>query len=91
MKLPLNASIPQQVISRTVGEEIVILDLTAGTYFGLDAVGAYIWHHISDGKTFVEICDLVCGEYDVKREVVEHDILSLIEELKARGLLLMVD
>ena len=90
MKLPQSASIPQQVISRTVGEDVVILNLAAGTYFGLDSVGACIWKHIQNGKTFREICDFVCDEYEVTNEELKRDILSLIQELELRGLLTIV-
>lgn len=43
MKLSISVAIPAQVLARRVGEEIVILNLESGVYFGLDPVGARIW------------------------------------------------
>ena len=36
--------IPEDVVSREVGGEAVLLNLATGTYFGLDGVGTEIWN-----------------------------------------------
>jgi Coenzyme PQQ synthesis protein D (PqqD) len=38
-------------VSSEIGEEVAILDLKAGTYYGLDAVGARIWELIQEPVT----------------------------------------
>ena len=82
--------IPPQVMTRTVGEEVVVLDLASGTYFGLDPVGARIWELMADGKNLGEICDQMLEEYDVTREELERDILRLADELNGQGLIQVV-
>jgi hypothetical protein len=79
-------TIPPQVMTRTVGDEVVVLDLATGTYFGLDPVGARIWELMGEGKTLDEICDWMLQEYEVTREELERDTLRLAEELKGQGL-----
>ncbi len=86
MKLTDKLTIPQQVMTRTVGDETVILDLATGTYFGLDPVGARIWELLSEGKTLAEVCDRMLDEYDVSREQLELDALRLAQELAEQGL-----
>lgn len=86
MKLSDTATIPSQVMARTVGDETVILDLASGTYFGLDPVGARIWQLIGEGKTLAEICATMLEEYEVEREQLETDVLRLSSELLERGL-----
>ena len=73
-------------MARLVGEEIVILDLAAGTYFGLDPVGARIWQLMGEGRTLAEICATMLEEYEVEREQLEVDVLRLAAELLERGL-----
>lgn len=90
MNLSDKVTIPTQVMARTVGDETVILDLASGTYYGLDPVGARIWQLLADGKSLGEVCDVMFGEYDVAREVLEGDILRLTEELNAKGLVSLV-
>ena len=87
MRLSDQVSIPPQVLTRTVGDEVVILDLATGTYFGLDPVGARIWELIGEGKTLVEVCDQMLDEYEVSREELERDTLRLAEELVEQGLI----
>ena len=79
-------TIPAQVMARLVGEEIVILDLASGTYFGLDPVGARIWELMGEGRTLAEICATMLEEYEVERAQLEEDVLRLAAELAERGL-----
>jgi hypothetical protein len=73
--------IPPQVRARMVGEELVLLHLESGTYFGLDPVGARVWQLIQAGKSLSQACDAVIEEYDVSREVLEQDVLALVRNL----------
>lgn len=75
-----------EVISRLVGDEVVLLDLAKGTYFGLDPVGSRIWQLAESGKSLSEICDALLLEYDVAREQLECDTLALASELIAKNL-----
>jgi hypothetical protein len=87
MTLSDRVEIPSQVMTRTVGEEVVVLNLVTGTYFGLDPVGARIWKLMADGKTLGEICDRILEEYEVTREELERDTLRLADELNGQGLI----
>lgn len=79
--------IPPHVMARQVGDETVILDLSGGTYFGLDPVGARIWQLIGEGKTLAEACDILLDEYDVPREQLERDVAELAEKLLGQKLI----
>ena len=84
-------TIPPQVISRTVGEETVILELESGTYFGLDPVGARMWELMGEGRTFGQLCDIVMQEYEVSRERLEEDVTTLVQQLADRRLVTLSD
>ena len=87
MKLSDKAKISQDVLARKVDEETVMLDLADGTYFGLDPVGTRIWDLLGEGKTLAEVCNVMVAEFEVSRENIEHDVMSLAEELAGRGLI----
>ena len=87
MNLSDKITIPAQVMARQVGEETVILDLTSGTYFGLDPVGARIWQLMVEGKTLAEVCEAMLAEYEVTAEKIELDVLALTQELSAKQLI----
>jgi len=87
MKLTDKITIAPQAVARKVGEELVILHLESGTYFGLDPVGARIWELIGEDKTLAEIYEVMLTEYDVPREDLERDTINLIEDLLAKELI----
>lgn len=88
MNLTDTVTVPLQVMAREVGDELVILDLKNGTYFGLDPVGARIWHFLAEGHSLAEVCRRMCAEYDVTPEDIERDVLTLVETLLAKNLVI---
>jgi hypothetical protein len=86
MKLSEHVKVSTEVIARQVGEENVMLDLAKGAYYGLDPVGARIWQLLEEGKALEEVCDAMTAEYEVPREDIERDLLALVDNLVANGL-----
>jgi coenzyme PQQ synthesis protein D (PqqD) len=80
-------TVPAHVMVRQLGDECVMLDMASGYYFGLDPVGARIWHLLSETSSFAEIVERLAQEYDVTPEQAESDLVRFVEELKANGLL----
>ena len=78
-------------MSRTIGEETVILDLESGTYFGLDPLGAQMWQMLEEGKSVGEARDAIFDEYEVERDRLEADLLALAAELAERKLVTVSD
>jgi hypothetical protein len=77
---------PHQV-STSLGNEAVILGADAGQYFGLNEVGARIWELVQTPVLVSAICETVCAEYEVAPENCERDVLELLGDLRAKGLL----
>jgi hypothetical protein len=68
-------------VSSDLGGEVAILDLKAGVYYGLDAVGARIWSLIQEPRTVNEIRNILLEEYEVEPERCERDLLVLLQRL----------
>ena len=79
--------IPSHVHARRFDDEIVVLDLGAGKYFSLDAIGATIWDQLSSGKTPDEAVAALLVEYEVDEATARADVRRLADELLATGLL----
>lgn len=73
-------------VSSEIGEEVAILDLRAGTYYGLDAVGARVWELIQKPQSVGEIQHILLEEYEVEPERCERDLLALLQRLAHEGL-----
>jgi hypothetical protein len=67
--------------------EAAILDLKSGTYFGLNPVGAIVWSMIAEPRRVTEICDALLNRYDVAAEQCDREVVELLGELRAQGLI----
>jgi hypothetical protein len=76
----------KQTVFSNLGDEVAILSLRSGQYYGLNAVGAFVWSLIQTPRTLAEICSAVEKEFDVTRERCEHDVGVLVDELRAQNL-----
>ncbi len=86
VELHRKVRIPGEVIFQKVGEEIVLLNLETGMYYGLDSVGTRIWELLVEKGKLEAVLDQMAEEYEVNRVNLERDILHLIKELNAKGL-----
>jgi hypothetical protein len=68
-------------ISTDLGDEVVILHLDAGSYYGLDQVGVFFWNLIQEPRKVSDIRDAILEEYEVELEDCERDLLDLLAEL----------
>ena len=87
MKRDDRITVRDGVMFNRVGDEIVLLDLDSGTYFGLDSVGSRVWDLITGNVTIGEAIDAMLEEYEVEREVLERDVLQLMNELEEKKLI----
>ena len=87
VSLECDVAISEDVVSRDLEGEAVILNLESGTYFGLDRVGTRIWSLLQEGGSLRGVFEVIQQEYDVAPETLERDLLGLVQELRAKGLL----
>ena len=74
-------------LASDIGGETVILGLTAGRYYGVDAVGARVWQLIQTPASVADICKTIVSEYDVAPERCEADVLTLLRRMLDAGLI----
>lgn len=79
------------LLHRRIGEEVVLVELDSGIYFGLDAVGAAIWQSLAEDGRLTTAHERVLAEYDVEPGRLTEDLLSLVEDLLAQGLVRYAD
>lgn len=85
----LNArwTISDQAIANRVGDEMVVLHLANGTYFGLDPIGALLWEGLTSGELPSQVCDKVLEQFEVDRDTAEHDLRAFLGELAESDLI----
>ena len=77
---------PDNVLSRTVGDELVLVQLDRELYFSLNATGAEIWSALQAGVDFDGIVHRLTARGATPDEA-HHDADELICQLVSLGLL----
>jgi hypothetical protein len=81
-----SVAVSEDVVFREIAGEMVLLDLSSGTYFGLNETGARIWNQLHADRSLRHVTDILLQEYDVSPRDFERDLLNLVRELCERGL-----
>jgi hypothetical protein len=75
-----------EVLFTQVGDEAVLLDRNSGVYYSLDPVGTLVWAEIVRGETLYGIQLAVNSQFSADLDVIWADLLALLTDLKAKGL-----
>ena len=67
-------------------EEVVMLSVTAGKYYGLNAVGARIWELLEHPMTLAQLCAKICEDFEVDMKTCEAAVLKFAEEIIDNGI-----
>lgn len=70
-----------------LGDEIVLLHLETGIYFGIDGVGTRVWELLRTGASPENICDTLRSEYPNAIDSLETDILEFLGQLAENELI----
>jgi hypothetical protein len=89
LTLDSTLSLSPTQLSTDVGDESVILDLEAGSYYSLSGVGSRVWVLLRESRTVEQIRDVLLAEYEVDAERCESDLLALLEQLRAKGMIVV--
>lgn len=69
-------------VSCNLTDEVIILSLKNGVYYGMNPVAARVWQLVQEPRTLREIRDVLVGEFDVEEEDCTRDVLDLLEHLR---------
>ena len=74
------------VISRQVGDERVLVHLQSNEMYSLNATGARAWELLSEGHDEESIAATLSDEYDVDRGEAQRELEELLDELERHHL-----
>ncbi len=85
--LPNRSVAPKQdIVARSVGDEMVLLDLASGSYFTLNGVGAFIWRQIEDQADVDAIATRIVEEYEVDLDQARSDASAFLSNMLEQGI-----
>ena len=80
-------TVPDEILISNLQDESVILNVNSERYFGLDNVGTRMLSVLSNSPSIEAACEVLAQEYDVDRQMLQHDLLALVESLLQQGLI----
>ena len=88
-KLPIKykVEISDDVVSRNLQGEVVLLNLKTGSYYSLDSTGTKMWELIQEYKSFEKVLELLLKEYDISEAQCREDLLNFISTLEEKELI----
>jgi hypothetical protein len=82
--------VPERVEFSRVRDQIALLNVETGVYFGLDEVGARMWDLLCEHRALRVAAQQLESVFDVEPERLRDDLLRLVRELLEKGLLEIV-
>ena len=79
----------EEVASKVIDGEAIIINLANGVYYSMDKVGALVWDLLQTGYSLDEVIAAVTGQYDVAREQAESNVRDLVQELVQENLVVI--
>jgi coenzyme PQQ synthesis protein D (PqqD) len=74
------------VLATEFEDELVVLNLQDGVYYGLDHAGVRIWQLLQKPSRVADLRNVLLTEYDVDSERCHRDLVALLSDLATRGL-----
>jgi hypothetical protein len=75
------------IVQSKIGEEVVMLDMDSGFYFGLNSVASVIWGMLANEIGFEALIDHLMTQFDVERPLCETDTKELLDQLLEKNII----
>jgi hypothetical protein len=77
----------EDVISRKMIDEVVIVNLKSETIYTLNETGAKFWELMEEGKRIDQIIVEIQNEYNITEEILQNELEFIVSQLLERGLI----
>jgi hypothetical protein len=82
-----HVEIAAEILFTEIQAEAVLLNVESGLYYGLNEVGAHMWALLQEFGCLGAVHQRLLDEYEVAPEPLWEDLVSLVRELLAEGML----
>jgi coenzyme PQQ synthesis protein D (PqqD) len=77
---------PPQVISREVGEWLMLIDVDTGFTYEANWLGAQVWRLLAQGHSVDDACAALARAHHHSRESIEGEVVAFVRDLLGYGL-----
>lgn len=79
-----------EMVSAPMEDELVMISLQKGMYYGLDNISSEIWQRIEKPISVADLCNGLLEEFDVDPEICQRETLELLNWLYSQELIKIV-
>ena len=83
----LTITVPKGVLFQDLGDEVVLLEVESGEYYGLNDVGARMWSLLQQGQPVSQVLSTLHEEYEASEQRLRADLKQFLNQLQSRGLI----
>lgn len=75
------------IVQSKIGNEVVMLDMDSGFYFGLNSVASVIWGLLANEISFEALIDQLMTQFEVERSTCETDTKELMDQMLEKNII----
>jgi hypothetical protein len=75
------------VISDLIDGEVVIINMSTGAYYSLDACGALVWQALDAGLSVGQVIELAQQRYEAAPQIIAQAVAQLVAQLAEETLI----
>jgi hypothetical protein len=79
------------IVTNKIDGETVMMSLSEGSFFGLNAVGSFIWNWLEEPAPLEVIIAGIVEQFEVSQEQCQKDVLVFVKDLVDSQVLLVVE
>ncbi len=85
--LNLTIRFSKDVVFRDLDDEMIIMDMNTGKYFGLNETGAKIWALLDKYQKPKKVIDELLTEYNLSEDECEREVKQFLQAILNKGLI----
>ncbi len=78
------------LLFNNLGNEVVMMDIEHGTYYGLEKVAARIWSLTEEPASVGALCHRLTAEYDVPVDKCQQEVIAFLDQLRDCGIVRVI-
>jgi len=76
----------QDLIGASIDDELVMMSVEKGQYYGLSGIGPRVWELMDEPLTLDQLIERIVEEFEVERDVCRADMIQFLEQIEKLGL-----
>lgn len=75
------------ILTNTIDDALVMMDMEGGHYFSLNRIGSDIWERIAQPTPVADLCAQLVKVYQVEPDACQAEVLALLKDMAQGGLI----